>query len=166
MMWSPSCWASGGVPNELRRRFPDQPQRHLCTESIYQAIYDPRIDLTRPAKPRRRRRRRRVQGLERRGRLTSMTMIAERPAEVEERVQVGHWEGYCIMGAGNRSAIGTLVERTTRFVILIHILPGRPTAEAMRDGLADAPHLRRTLTWDQGKELALHQQITARIGIR
>lgn len=171
MMWSPSCWASGGVPNELRRRFPDQPQRHLCTESIYQAIYDPRIDLTRPAKPRRRRRRRRVQGLERRGRLTSMTMIAERPAEVEERVQVGHWEGDCIMGAGNRSAIGTLVERTTRHVILIHLPRERPTAEAMRDGIIEAlgalgAHLRRTLTWDQGKELALHQQITSRIGTR
>ena len=162
MMWSPSCWASGGVPNELRRRFPDQPQRHLCTESIYQAIYDPRIDLTRPAKPRRRRRRRRVQGLERRGRLTSMTMIAERPAEVEERVQVGHWEGDCIMGAGNRSAIGTLVERTTRFLILVHVPTGRPTADAMHVGIVEAlgrlpAELRRTLTWDQGKELALHQ---------
>lgn len=99
-----------------------------------------------------------------------MTMIADRPVEVEDRVQVGHWEGDCIMGAGNRSAIGTLVERTTRFVTLIHVI-GRPTAEAMQDGIADAlgalpPHLRRTLTWDQGKELALHQQITARIGTR
>ena len=75
------------------------------------------------------------------------------------------------MGAGNRSAIGTLVERTTRFVILIHVPKGQPTAEAMRDGITDAlgalaPHLRRTLTWDQGKELALHQQITSRIGTR
>ena len=62
------------------------------------------------------------------------------------------------MGAGNRSAIGTLVERTTRFVILIHVPKGQPTAEAMRDGITDAlgvlaPHLRRTMTWDQGKEL-------------
>jgi IS30 family transposase len=112
-----------------------------------------------------------VQGLERRGRLTSMTMIADRPTEVEDRVQVGHWEGDCIMGAGNRSAVGTLVERVTRFVILIHVPTGRPTAEAMRDSIADtlgafAPRLRRTLTWDQGKELALHQQITARTGTR
>ena len=164
-------WSPEQIAHELRTRFPGEPERHLCTESIYQAIYDPRIDLTRPAKRRRRRRRRRVQGLERRGRLTNMTMIAERPANVEDRVQVGHWEGDCIMGAGNRSAIGTLVERVTRFVILIHVPTGRPTVEAMRDGIVEAlgalaPHLRRTLTWDQGKELALHQQITTRIGTR
>ncbi|OSC42525.1 hypothetical protein B8W66_02935 [Mycobacterium decipiens] len=90
-----------------RRR---QPECQLCTESIYQAIYDPRITLTRPAKRRRRRRRCRVQGLELRGRLTNMTMIADRPAEVDDRVQVGHWEGDCLMGAGNRSAIGTWVD--------------------------------------------------------
>jgi transposase, IS30 family len=164
-------WSPEQVAHELPARFPGQPERHLCTESIYQAIYDPRTDLTRPAKRRRRRRRRRVQGLERRGRLTGMTMIADRPAEVTDRVQVGHWEGDCIMGVGNRSAIGTLVERVTRFVILIHVPTGRPNAQAMGDSIVDAlgafaPYLRRTLTWDQGKELALHQQITARIGTR
>ena len=95
-----------------------------------------------------------------------MTMIADRPVEVGDRVQVGHWEGDCIMGVGNRSAIGTLVERTTRFVILVHVPTGRRRLPAMRDGITDAlgalaPHLRRTLTWDQGKELALHHQITA-----
>ena len=164
-------WSPEQVAHELRLHFPGQPERHLCTESIYQAIYDPRIDVTRPAKRRRRRRRRRVQGLERRGRLTNMTMIADRPVEVGDRVQVGHWEGDCIMGPGNRSAIGTLVERTTRFLILVHVPTGRPTAAAMCDGITDAlgtlaPHLRLTLTWDQGKELALHHQITARTGTR
>lgn len=164
-------WSPEQVAHELPVRFPDQPERHLCTESIYQAIYDPRTDLTRPAKRRRRRRRRRVQGLERRGRLTNMTMIAKRPAEVEDRVQVGHWEGDLIMGPGNRSAIGTLVERVTRFVILIHVATGQSNSTAVADGIVDAlgalaPHLRRTLTWDQGKELALHHQITARIGTR
>ena len=100
-----------------------------------------------------------------------MTMITDRPVEVSDRVQVGHWEGDCIMGAGNRSAIGTLVERATRFLILIHVPTGRPTAAAMCHSLADtlgalAPHLRRTLTWDQGKELALHHQITVFTGTR
>jgi transposase, IS30 family len=164
-------WSPEQIAHELPILFPSQPERHLCTESIYQAIYDPRIALTRPAKRRRRRRRRRVQGLERRGRLTGMTMIADRPAEVEDRVEVGHWEGDCIMGAENRSAIGTLVERVTRFLILVHVPTGQPTAEAVRDGVANvlgafAPHLRRTLTWDQGRELSLHQQITAHTGTR
>ena len=164
-------WSPEQVAHELRERFPDQPARQLCTESIYQAIYDPDVAVTRPAKRRRRRRRRRVQGLERRGRLPAMTMIAERPAEVADRVQVGHWEGDCIMGAGNRSAIGTLVERRTRYLILIHVPTGRPTADAMRAGIVAAlgqlpPRLRRTLTWDQGKELAMHQQISEQTGTR
>ncbi|MDQ2846102.1 MAG: IS30 family transposase [Actinomycetota bacterium] len=164
-------WSPEQVAHELRERFADQPDRLLSTESIYQAIYDPDVPVTRPAKRRRRRRRRRVQGLERRGRLTAMTMIADRPLEVADRIEVGHWEGDCIMGVGNRSAIGTLVERRTRFVILVHVPTGRPTAEAMRAGittpLADLPAcLRRTLTWDQGKELALHQQITEQTGAK
>ncbi|MEX1175532.1 MAG: IS30 family transposase [Mycobacterium sp.] len=169
--WLGKRWSPEQVSHELRSHFPGQPERHLCTESIYQAIYDPRTDVTRPVKRRRRRRRRRVQGLERRGRIANMTMIADRPVEVDDRVQVGHWEGDCIMGSGNRSAIGTLLERTTRFVILIHVPTGRPTAAAMCDGITNAlgalsPHLRRTLTWDQGKELAPHQQIAANTGTR
>jgi transposase, IS30 family len=162
-------WSPEQVAHELGQRFADQPARRLCTESIYQAIYDPLVPVTRPAKRRHRRRRRRIQGLERRGRLSGMTMIAQRPTAVGDRVQVGHWEGDCIMGAGNRSAIGTLVERRTRYLILVHISTARPTAEAMRDGIVAAlahlpAELRRTLTWDQGKELAMHAQISEQIG--
>ena len=136
--------------------FPTSCDRQLCTESIYQAIYDPDIPVSRPAKRRRRRRRRQLQGQERRGRLVGMTMIADRPAEVDDRVEVGHWEGDCIKGAGNRSAIGTLVERRTRFLILVHLPDGRATAEAMQAGLTATlgrlpADLRRTLTWDQGR---------------
>jgi transposase, IS30 family len=143
-------WSPEQIAHELHERFAEQPARRLCTESIYQAIYDPEAPVTRPA---------------RRRRLTAMTMIADRPAAVADRIQAGHWEGDCIMGAGNRSAIGTLVERRTRYLTLIHVPTGRPTAEAMRKGiiaaLAQLPlQLRRTLTWDQGKELAMHQQIS------
>ncbi|MBE1612977.1 IS30 family transposase [Actinopolymorpha pittospori] len=164
-------WSPEQVAHQLRERFPDEPERYLCAESIYQAIYDPEVPIARPAKRRRRRRRRRVQGLERRGRLTAMTMIADRPPEVTDRVEIGHWEGDCITGAGNRSAIGTLVERRTRYLILVHVPTGRPTADAMREGITTAlgvlpAWLRRTLTWDQGKELALHQQITEQTGTR
>ena len=98
-----------------------------------------------------------------------MRMINERPAEVEDRLQAGHWEGDLIMGAGNRSPIGTLVERTTRFLILLPFTDAVATTEGVRHAitvaLAELPAgLRRTLTWDQGKELALHPQITAATG--
>jgi len=160
-------WSPEQVAHELRVLFADQPLRWLCKETIYQAIYDTAVTLTRPV--RRRRRRRRLLGLQRRGRLTAMRMIDERPAEVEDRSQAGHWEGDLIMGAGNRSAIGTLVERTTRFLILLPFTEGVATTEGVRHAitaaLAELPAgLRRTLTWDQGKELALHPQITTATG--
>src|SRR4051812_33537460 len=160
-------WSPEQVAHELRALFVAQPLRWLCKESIYQAIYDPAVPLTRPA--RRRRRRRRLRGLQRRGRLTVMRMINERPAEAEDRLQAGHWEGDLIMGAGNRSAIGTLVERATRFLILLAFPEAIATADGVRAAitaaLADLPTgLRRTLTWDQGKELAMHQQITVSTG--
>jgi IS30 family transposase len=93
-------WSPEQVADELRVLFADQPSRWLCKETIYQAIYDTAVAVTRPV--RRRRRRRRLLGLQRRGRLTAMRMIDERPAEVEDRVQAGHWEGDLIMGAGPR----------------------------------------------------------------
>jgi IS30 family transposase len=160
-------WSPEQVAHELRVLFAGQPLRWLCKESIYQAIYDPAVELTRPA--RRRRRRRRLLGLQRRGRLTAMRMIDERPAEVEDRLQAGHWEGDLIMGAGNRSAIGTLVERTSRFLVLLAFPDGVATTEGVGQAITAAltqlpAGLRRTLTWDQGKELALHQQITAQTG--
>jgi Transposase and inactivated derivatives, IS30 family len=160
-------WSPEQVGHELAVRFAGQRRRCLCTESIYQAIYDPVVDVTRPA--RRRRRRRRLRGEHRRGRLVAMRMIAERPVEVEDRVQAGHWEGDLIMGTGNRSAIGTLVERSTRYLILLHLHDGVSSAETVAEALGATlgslpAALRRTLTWDQGKELAQHQQITATTG--
>lgn len=160
-------WSPEQVAHELRELFEDQPLRWLCKETIYQAIYDPAVEITRPV--RRRRRRLRLRGLQRRGRLTAMRMIDERPAEVEDRVQAGHWEGDLIMGGENRSAIGTLVERTTRFLILLSFSDGTATADGVRHAITSSlgglpQPLRRTLTWDQGKELAMHQQITASTG--
>jgi transposase, IS30 family len=159
-------WSPEQVAHELRVRFADQPSRWLCKETIYQAIYDTAVALTRPA---RRRRRRRRQGLQRRGRLTAMRMIDERPAEVQDRAQPGHWEGDLIMGAGNRSAIGTLVERRTRYLLLLAFPDAIATTDGVRQAITDAlasvpAGLRRTLTWDQGKELAQHQQITLATG--
>jgi transposase, IS30 family len=160
-------WSPEQVAHELRVLFEGQPLRWLCKESIYQAIYDATVAITRPA--RRRRRRRRLQELQRRGRLTAMRMIDERPAVAADRVQPAHWEGDLIMGAGNRSAIGTLVERTTRFLILLPFPDGIATTDEVRGAITQALEslpagLRRTLTWDQGKEMAMHQQITSAIG--
>jgi transposase, IS30 family len=160
-------WSPERVAHELRVLFAGEPSGWLCKETIYQAIYDTAVSLTRPA--RRRRRRRRLQGLQRRGRLAAMRMIDERPVEVDDRVQAGHWEGDLIMGAGNRSAIGTLVERMIRYLVLLPFADGIATSDGVRRALSDALEsvpvgLRRTLTWDQGKELAQHQRITVATG--
>jgi transposase, IS30 family len=107
--------------------------------------------------------------LERRGRIPNMVSISDRPAEVEDRAVPGHWEGDLILGKGNRSAIGTLVERATRYVILLH-LPSNHTAievrEAMAAAIAKLPSgLCRSITWDQGSEMSQHQQFTIDTGI-
>ena len=155
----------------MREEFPDQPEMWVSHETIYQAIYvQSRGALKRELaihlrtgrslrKPQQRRADRP------RPRIRDMVMISERPPEVADRAVPGHWEGDLIMGANNASAIGTLVERSTRFVMLLH-LPGDHTAATVQDAIvakmADLPdQLRRTLTWDQGIEMAHHVQIAA-----
>jgi transposase, IS30 family len=98
------------------------------------------------------------------GRLQNMVLISDRPAEVSDRAVPGHWEGDLIVGKGGRSAIGTLVERSSRYVVLLHLPHGR-TADRVRVALtrqlSSLPaELRRTLTWDQGKEMAEHVRFT------
>ena len=107
---------------------------------------------------------------QRRERFAGMVMISERPAEVEDRAVPGHWEGDLIMGStASNSAVGTLVERSTRFVMLLH-LPEGHTAPAVQDAMiakmATLPEqLRRSLTWDQGSEMANHVQIAEATGL-
>ena len=161
-------WSPEQICQALRREFPGEVARHVVHETIYQAVYRPELGgLSRelPARAlrtrRRRRRPHRRPGERRPNGIIAMTMLDQRPAEAADRSECGHWEGDLITGASNRPAIGTLVDRVSRFTILLH-LPGRHTVEAVRDALIAAlsalpPQLRRSLTWDQGKEMALHR---------
>jgi IS30 family transposase len=154
------------IAQALREAFPEQPVRHLASETIYQAIYRGGSDglpaVLRTGRHRRRPHRR--PGARRPTKFAGMTPLAQRPAEVADRQQPGHWEGDLIIGANSRSAIGTVVERTSRFTILLHLPGGRHTAEAVRDAVIAAlgplpAQLRRSMTWDQGSELALHAEV-------
>lgn len=146
----------------------------MSHEAIYAAIYAlPRGELRREligclrhAKPARGRK---PKGGELRGKLVGMTNIKDRPEEIEGRLVPGHWEGDLILGARGASAIGTLVERTTRFVVLVH-MPARKAdvaASAFAGVLNAIPEsLRKTLTYDQGKEMAGHAGLAEATGMR
>jgi IS30 family transposase len=168
-------WSPEQICHALRQVFPDEPERHLVHETIYQALYARdgglHADQCRALRTGRRRRRpRRRAGARRPGGLAQpMAMIDERPGEAADRTVPGHWEGDLLMGAGNRSAIGTIVERATRHVILVHLPRGR-TAEAVGEALAGAvdglpSSLRRSLTWNQGKEMSRHDDVAKNTGM-
>ena len=164
------------IAGRLREDFPDDPEMWVSHETIYQAMYvQPRGELARQVKTALRtgRTQRKSHGrnmIADRDRFKSgMIGISERPAEADDRAIPGHWEGDLILGANNASAIGVLVERTTGFVMLLH-LPDDHTAAtvaaAMTAKIPQIPEvLRRSLTWDQGSEMALHTKITEATGL-
>jgi transposase, IS30 family len=106
---------------------------------------------------------------DKRGQLPGMVMISERPAEVEDRAVPGHWEGDLILGANSRSAVGTLVERSSRLVLLLHMNGDRSAIAvdaAMRKAIATLPgELKKSITWDQGAEMSKHASFTIATGI-
>jgi IS30 family transposase len=169
-------WSPEQVSRGLRRQYPDQPARWLCAETIYQAVYRPDLGgLPRelPGRVLRHRRRHRLRRRDaqarRSGPVAGMTLIHDRPAEALGRAEPGHWEGDLIMGAGNASAIVTIVERTTRYTLLGHLPGAKHDSATVRDVVVAVlavlpPHLRRTLTWDQGTEMARHAEIAAALG--
>ena len=120
-----SLWSSEVISARLRREYPGDPTMQVSPETISQPLYVPgRGDLRRELARclRSRRTARKPQGrVDGRGKIANMVMIADHPAEVEDRAVKGHWEGDLIMGRDHRSAVGTLVERSTRFVLLLHL---------------------------------------------
>jgi IS30 family transposase len=162
------------IAGRLRRAYPDDVGKQLSTETIYAALYvlprgALRSELLAALRQARKARRSRARGTDRRGQLPHITPIAERPAEVATRTVPGHWEGDLLKGARNGSAVGTLVERTTRLVLLARM--DGTDATSAREGftkkLRHVPALlRKTLTYDRGKEMAEHERLAERLAIR
>lgn len=167
-------WSPQQVCHALKERFPGETHRHLAHETIYRALYHLSIRpvptgsarLLRSGKfSRRPRTRTKVKP---RQYIADALKISDRPAHIANREEAGHWEGDLIMGKANKSAIVTLVERSSRFLIAFPLRSGN-RSENMRDQLIEAlavlpVTLRRTLTWDRGSEMAKHSEITAAVG--
>ena len=172
---APDHWSPEQISHRIRLEFPHDESMRISDETIYRALYvQGRGGLNRELtkclrtgralrKPNHR--------VETRGKriIAPELMISARPPEVADRAIPGHWEGDLIIGADNKSAIGTLVERSTRFVLLLH-LPAGTDGESVRAAIATSiltlpAQLRRSLTWDRGKELAAHADITIDTGL-
>ncbi len=183
-IWSGSSkpgWTSIGSPRQVVQRMrlahPKDPEQWVSHETIYQCLYVQgrgglRRDLHK--KLRTGRALRRPRAAARRAGTSSVlpdpVSISERPAEAADRAVPGHWEGDLIVGKDSGSAIGTLVERSTRYCLLLH-LPGRHGAEQVRDAMITAictlpEQLWRSLTWDRGVEMARHPEITLATGLQ
>jgi IS30 family transposase len=172
--WLEQWWSPQQIAERLRIEFPDDPMMRVSHETIYLSLFVEgrgllRRELSRCLRTGRAQRRPRSR-IETRGRIPGMVMITERPPEVEDRAVPGHWEGDLIIGQGQQSAVGTLVERTSRFVLLLHLPDGREATkvnEAMKTAIAALPsELLRTITWDQGREMARHLDFTIDTGIQ
>lgn len=167
-------WSPAQVSRWLRRRWPRRPRWHLCAETIYDSVYRGLVVTTSTETLRTGRtyRHKRGRGRTREGalkQLTNLKSIHDRPAVVESRSRVGHWEGDLVIGAGHRSAVATLVERKSRLTLVVPIRGGH-TAQNVGDALIAVysklpTGLRGTLTWDQGNEMFHHARIEHSAGI-
>ena len=160
-------WSPQQIAGTLKRMHPDEPENRVSHETIYATIYawprgTLRADLVRKLRQSHKKRKPRARGEGRRGQLQDITEISQRPKEIDDRKIPGHWEGDLIKGKHNRSSVGTLVERSSRFLILVKL--ENATAPVVHRGfvreMKPVPDiLRRSLTCDRGKELALYKNI-------
>ena len=166
-------WSPQQIAARLRLEFADDPRMQVSHETIYQSLFVQargalRNDLARCLRSGRTRRRARGRP-DGRGQLRDIVVISERPADVTDRAVPGHWEGDLLLGAHGRSAIITLVERQTRYLLLARIGSDKTSpavCEAIADKIQTLPgQLARSLTWDRGSEMARHAQFTVRTGL-
>jgi transposase, IS30 family len=165
-------WSPQQIARRLRDEHPDEPERWVSHETIYKSLYvqgrgELRRELARCLRSGRAQRRHQGR-TERRSRIPDMVFIAERPPTVADRAVPGHWEGDLLVGKDGKSAIATLVERSTRYVLLAKVTDQR--AETVRDALTTViarlpQHLRLSLTWDQGREMAQHVRFSVDTGV-
>jgi transposase, IS30 family len=167
-------WSPEQIAGRLKHAFTDDRSRRVSHETIYSAIYVMprgalRTDLISLLRFGHAKRRPRARGKDRRGQIPDMVSLHVRPPEIEDRVIPGHWEGDLIKGALNRSCVGTLVERTSRLVLLAKV-DGGGTADSALAGFTEILNrvhepMRKTMTYDQGKEMARHKDLTAATGV-
>jgi IS30 family transposase len=167
-------WSPSQISRWLMRAYPDDEEMRVSHETIYQSLFVQgrgtlRKELWRSLRTGRATRRPQGRPKSTKGQIRDMVMISERPAEIEDRAVPGHWEGDLIIGT-SKSAIGTLVERQSRYVMLFAVTKGNK-AEDVRVALTDTikglpEHLWKSLTWDQGKEMAQHATFTIDTGVQ
>lgn len=167
-------WSPQQISARLKTEYPDDPEMQISHETIYQSLFvqgrgELRRQLAENLRSGRTRRRARGRQLGARGKIKDMILISERPAEIEDRAVPGHWEGDLLVGKAGRSFVATLVERQTRYVMLAR-LGNQRTSEhviaALQQRITELPtHLMVSLTWDQGNELAAHQQFSVQTGV-
>ena len=155
------------------KKMSDKPELNVSAETIYQSLYVQgrgtlRQELHKAL--RRGRAYRRSHKVPKTGTMKDMVIISQRPAQAQDRAVPGHWEGDLIIGKGNLSQVGTLVERRSRYVMLVHLPKDRQAhtvAEAIKKRMAHLPKdLKRTLTWDQGREMAMHRWLAKTTGLQ
>lgn len=158
------------IAGRLRKDFPDEPEMWVSHETIYQSLYllsrgGLKRELVVKLRTGRTLRQPKKKADERRGKIKDMILIADRPPEAADRAVPGHWEGDLIVGKDMKSAIGTIVERRSGALMLVHLAPGTNLVDAVHDGLikkigALPDQLRGSLTWDQGVEMHRHKEVS------